>query len=137
MTESFHVLVSRRLKGAALLSLLGAGLLVWRLFDLQVIRHQAMADSGRAEKTRNITWKPKRGLILDRNQRLLVWNTEQTTLVAGPKRINRKPAELAALLAPILSVSEETLRARLESDQVEVTLKRSISEEVAAREIVQ
>ncbi len=133
MTESFHVQVSRRLKGASLLSLAGSVLLVWRLFDLQVVQHEAMTESGRTEKTRNITWKPKRGLVLDRNQRLLVWNTEQVTLVAGPKRINHKPAELAALLAPLLAVSEETLRARLGSDHVEVTLKRSLSEETAAK----
>ncbi len=132
MNEPYSLMVRQRIKLASFFSLVVVSALLWRLFDLQVVRHQAMAEAGRIESKRNITWKPDRGVILDRNMRLLVWNAERETLVAHPAKI-KDPTGTAAQLAPILGISKETLNKRMMSlDRDEVALKRHMPTETAA-----
>ncbi len=126
MNEPYSLMIRPRIKMASLFCLVIVSAQLWRLYDLQVIRHKAMAEAGRIEKKRNITWKPDRGVILDRNMRLLVWNAERETLVAHPAKI-KDPIAAAASLASILGISEETLVKRLSAlDREEVALKRHI-----------
>ncbi len=133
MNEPYSLMIRQRIKMASLFCLVVVSALLWRLFDLQVVRHQAMAEAGRIEKKRNITWKPDRGVILDRNMRLMVWNEERETLVAHPAKI-KDPYGAAALLAPMLGISSETLAKRMSAlDREEVALKRLMSPDVAAK----
>lgn len=129
MNDSFSLALTRRIKTAGLLCFIVAMILQWRLFDLQVVHHQALAASGKISAQRNIVWKPDRGVILDRNQRLLVWNKEKESVVALPAKIE-DPALAARALAPLLAVSEETLLRRMKMDRDEVSLRRRVDPQV-------
>lgn len=117
---------------AALLSFIGGAVLQWRLFDLQVIRHEAQADTGKVGATRNIVWQADRGVILDRNQRLLLWNTEKESIVAHPAKVEAA-TEAARALEPLIGIPYETLLKRLESDKDEIFLKRHVPVELAPK----
>lgn len=132
MNEPYGLMIGQRIKMASLFCLVVVSALMWRLFDLQVIRHQALADAGRIESKRNITWKPDRGVILDRNMRLLVWNAERETLVAHPAKI-KDPTGTAEVLSPILGIPSDTLAKRMSLNMDEVALKRRMPRELAAR----
>ena len=126
MNEPYSLMIRQRIKMASLFCLVIVSTLLWRLYDLQVVRHKAMAEAGRIEKKRNITWRPDRGVILDRNMRLMVWNAERETLVAHPAKI-KDPIAAAADLARILGISQEILIKRMSAlDREEVALKRHI-----------
>lgn len=131
MNEPYSLMLRQRIKMASLFCLVVVSALQWRLFELQVVRHKAMAEAGRIESKRNITWKPDRGVILDRNMRLMVWNAERETLVAHPAKI-KDPTGTAAKLAPILGISSETLIKRMSLDRDEVALKRHMPSGIGA-----
>ena len=101
-----------RLKVAAVLGLLVAAAVEARLFDLQILRFSGEAEGSKRGISRSFTWTASRGLILDRNGRRLVANTEFETLVAHPLEIGDS-TEVAQTLAPILGVPTESIERRL------------------------
>jgi penicillin-binding protein 2 len=64
----------------ALVVLLMFGLLVFRLFTLQVVRHDAFAERAESNRTAVVPIVPNRGQILDRNGVLLATNYSAYTL---------------------------------------------------------
>ena len=97
---------------AALLAVLGAAGIEARLFDLQVLKHAEPQGGVRNVTSKSFVWNAARGLILDRNGRKLVANTEFDSLVSHPKMIVEKE-KVASMLEPILGLSPDTLLSRL------------------------
>jgi cell division protein FtsI/penicillin-binding protein 2 len=98
----------RALALLALLMLAFAGL-GFRLVDLQVWRHDALALL--AEKNSQQTkWRlPKRGNILDANGNLLAMTRPVETICADPSLIGNQQAVVAHALAPLLQLNEADL----------------------------
>ncbi len=126
MNETFSQVIGQRIMKTALITLVAVVVLQWRLYDLQVVKHEVLAEAGRIESKRNITWKPDRGVILDRNMRLLVWNSEKENLVAHPAKI-KEPKRVAGELSPVLGVPGDQLEKRLTLPREEIALQRRIS----------
>ena len=132
MTKNAFPPIKNRLRVAALLSILTASVLAGRLFQLQIVEGEGL-ESGDRITSKTFSWTPSRGLILDRNGRKLVANTEFETLVAEPHRIGN-PGRLASELGPLLGISKDTLLARLSSGQKEQAIKRKLPA-LAARDL--
>jgi len=84
------------------------GLLVWRLYDLQVNRHAGLA--ARADNNRIAVQPiaPRRGEIFDRTGKVLAKNTRSYTLTVVPSQLGHFGGDLDRLLAelaPIVSIS--------------------------------
>lgn len=126
MNETFSQVIRQRIMKTALCILVAVVVLQWRLYDLQVVQHQVLAEAGRIESVRNITWKPDRGVILDRNMRLLVWNSERENLVAHPAKV-KEANQTAQDLAVKLGMAADEIAKRLSFQRDEVLLKRDIT----------
>ena len=92
-------LVAGRLAFTALLVLAMSGVLVWRLFQIQISHHEAFAELAQGNRMRIEPLAPTRGLIFDRNGQLLAENLPAWELVAIPEQIADLEASLEALEA--------------------------------------
>jgi cell division protein FtsI (penicillin-binding protein 3) len=121
--------LSKRIKWTMVLGLIGAVCLWGKLYHLQVIRQAERLDANDRLVTKRFPWIPRRGLILDRNQRILVTNCEKTGLYAYPPLI-KQATRVASILEPILEMPATTLLERLTSHKDEVLLQKNLSPEV-------
>ncbi|MBL8341214.1 MAG: penicillin-binding protein 2 [Rubrivivax sp.] len=87
-----------RLLAAAILVLLGFGLLAARLVQLQVVRHEHLALQAEANRTAVVPIVPNRGLIVDRHGVVLATNYSAYTLEITPSRVEGGPAGMDALI---------------------------------------
>ena len=92
-------LVGSRLAFTAMLVAAMTGVLVWRLFQIQVSHHETFAELAQGNRLRIEPLAPTRGLIFDRNGQLLAENLLAWELVAVPEEIADLPAALQALEA--------------------------------------
>lgn len=87
----------RRLLLCAALALLGAGLLLSRLFYLQIARHGDFSAQAEDNRIALVPVPPTRGLILDRNGLLMAENIAYYTLELSPSRFSRLEQTVAEL----------------------------------------
>lgn len=92
--------------GLILLSLIILG----RLFQLQIVEHDTYGPLSRQNSLRQETVSPARGLIYDRNGRLLVDNEPIYSITITPARYNKKNTPL---LAKLLDVPVEEVKKRV------------------------
>ena len=92
-------LVSSRLVFTAILVVAMSGVLVWRLFQIQISHHEVFAELAQGNRMRIEPLAPTRGLIFDRNGQLLAENLPAWELVAIPEEIVDLQASLQALEA--------------------------------------
>jgi penicillin-binding protein 2 len=86
-----------RIIAAAIVVLLLTGLLVARLVQLQVIDYERFSELSQGNRFRIEPLPPNRGLILDRNGRVIADNTPNWELVAVSEEIEDLEATLDAL----------------------------------------
>ncbi|MBA3599206.1 MAG: penicillin-binding protein 2, partial [Methylibium sp.] len=86
-----------RLLAAAVLVLLGFGLLVARLTTLQVLRHDELSTRAESNRIAVLPLAPNRGLILDRNGVVLASNYSAYTLEITPGQVKDLDATLDEL----------------------------------------
>jgi cell division protein FtsI (penicillin-binding protein 3) len=97
------------------LILLGwALILIFRLFDLQVLAHEDLAKRARRQQERLEPVEAQRGSIFDRNGNLLAISSPSHSVVLNPRRIP-DPVTTAALLAGVLPIDEKRLESSLEA----------------------
>ena len=101
-----------RLMAAAVFVLLAFGLLGWRMFTLQVLRHDDLAAQAEANRVAVVPIVPNRGLIVDRNGVVLATNYSAYTLEITPSRTGRGTAGLDALIDELAEVVEIAPRDR-------------------------
>lgn len=92
-------LFSSRLAIAALLVVALSGVLVWRLFQIQVSHHEVFAELAQGNRVRIEPLEPTRGLIFDRNGQVLAENLPAWELVAIPEEVADLKASLQSLEA--------------------------------------
>ena len=98
-----------------LMLVLGAAFagLGYRLVDLQVLRHDELAQMAELNTEHDFFKPPRRGNILDVNGNLLATSISVKTICANPSLIGNQQAVVAHALAPLLGMSEGSLNQRL------------------------
>jgi len=114
-------------------------LLIVRLVDLQVFRHETLTAKARRNTQRTFFLQPIRGQIQDIRGNLLATSIPTKVICADPTLIGRYAFDVARVLAPILQTNETALVERLKPSFVVidgkpvsrayVPLKRKVSVE--------
>ena len=95
------------------------GIILLRLFWLQVIRGGYYRGQAQSNSTRVIPDRACRGIISDRNGEILVNNVPSFTVSLVPADLKNKDKVISDL-AKLLDVSEEDILAKLERQQYRV-----------------
>lgn len=107
--------------------------LYYRLFVLQIVRHEEMFNRGLDLHRLNVKIDPRRGNITDCEGRPLAMSVRVKSAYAVPEKIEA-PLETAALIAPQLALSTEDLAERLgRKNKRFVWLARKLDGRVADR----
>jgi len=91
---------------AALVVVLGLGLVVWRLAQLQLVRHEHFSTLSEDNRIKVQPLPPSRGLIYDRDGVLLADNVPSYSLTITPEKVTDLDATIEALSA-LVSISEQ------------------------------
>ncbi len=108
--------VSQSVERALIIGLILLGwalILIFRLFDLQILAHDKLVDRAKQQQEKLEPVEAQRGSIYDRNGNLLAISSPSHFVVVDPKRIPDK-ATAAGLLASVLSLDARRLEASLE-----------------------
>ena len=128
MQTELHV--RKRILGLLLLFAVLFLLLFLRIAYLTTIQSAALTQRGIRQWTREGTVYARRGRILDRNGDTLVMSATAYIVNADPRKID-DPEAFASMVAPVLSISEESVLHRIsDRTKASVTLKRQVAVEV-------
>jgi len=92
--------------------------IVWKIFDLQVINNNVLQEQGNMRTVRNDVIVAHRGNIMDRNGQALAISTPVQSLWLNPREILPNPSaweKLAAVL-PAIEVNSEVLWNRIQAN---------------------
>lgn len=103
-----------------------------RLVWVQVVSSGDYQNRAMAQRLREQTVEPKRGLILDRNGEALVVSGTAETIVALPPEI-KDPEKTAQLLQPYSTLQAGELLRRLKAERSSMNLDRKVSPEIAQK----
>ncbi len=114
--------------------LLVFGALAFRVAQLQVFSGDRYRLKSLSQTVHTIPLTAQRGSIFDRDGRDLALSIELSSVYADPQTRGLDPVVYASQLAPILHVSERTLRDRMSERKFEfVYLARRVSDHVVAQ----
>ncbi len=99
-----------RLAVVALAVLLAFGLLGWRLYQLQVARHDELARQAESNRTAVVPVVPHRGQITDRHGVVLATNYKAYTLEITPSRTGRGIDDTIDAIAQVIEVTPRDRR---------------------------
>ncbi|HRN75905.1 penicillin-binding protein 2 [Ottowia sp.] len=99
-----------RLLAVGLLVLVCFGLLGWRLYSLQVLRYEELAERAETNRTAVMPIVPNRGEILDRNGVVLATNYKAYTLEITPSRTGRALEETIDAIGQVVEVTTRDRR---------------------------
>jgi len=111
--------------------ILSLSILVLRLFYIQVIKHGFYKKIADEQHTVSLEIAPKRGIIFDRNMRVLAINLHSDSVFANPRVIKDK-RKAAASISRILGIDEDFVYERLSKNKSFVWIKRKVSAEASA-----
>jgi penicillin-binding protein 2 len=94
-----------RLAALALAVLACFGLLTWRLYTLQVVRHEELAERAENDRTAIAPIVPNRGEILDRNGVVLATNYKTYTLEITPSRLDQPIDDAIDAIAQVVEIT--------------------------------
>ena len=110
----------------------------YRLFEIQVVRAEELAEEGLSQRLVTRPLAPQRGKIYDRNGNLLAMTVESKSIFAVPDQVT-EPLWVAQQIGGLLGVDSEELYERLISDRDFVYIKRQVdgvlAEQVLAEEM--
>jgi cell division protein FtsI (penicillin-binding protein 3) len=122
-----------------LLFLCWALLIAFRLFWLQVVRHQEFMERAEKQQQRTFEVAPRRGILYDRNQRELAITVQVDSIFAVPSEIGDKQRAANAFAAVVhtdpddAQTTEEQIAARLQAGRSFAWVARRVTPDVAAR----
>ena len=130
MQTELHV--RKRILGLLLLFVLLFFLLFARILWLTTVQSASLTQRGIRQWTREGIVYARRGRILDTHGDTLVMSATAYIISANPRKVD-DPEAFARLLAPVLSMSEETILSRIsDNSKASVTLKRQVASETAS-----
>ncbi len=106
----------------------------YRLFEIQVVRADELAEEGLSQRLVTRPLAPQRGKIFDRQGNLLAMTVESQSLFAVPDQVS-EPLYVAQQLGGLLEVDVDRLYDRLTGDSEFVYIKRQV-EGVLAEDIL-
>jgi cell division protein FtsI/penicillin-binding protein 2 len=106
----------------------------YRLFEIQVVRAEELAEQGLSQRLVKRDMAPQRGKIYDRNGNLLAMTVESQSIFAVPDQVT-EPLWVAQQIGGLLGVDPDKLYERLTSDLDFVYIKRQV-EGVLAEEVL-
>ena len=127
----------RRVLVIGLVVLVAFGLLCARLYFLQVVRHEDLAEQAESNRTAVVPVVPNRGLILDRNGIVLASNYSAYTLEITPSKVANLEDTIDSL-GELLEISQRDRRRfkRLREDSRSfdsIPIRTRLSDEEVAR----
>jgi penicillin-binding protein 2 len=131
-----HRLFMSRLTVAAVVVVLLTGVLAYRLVQLQIVEHQRFAEMSQGNRLRIEPLAPTRGLVFDRNGKLLVENLPAWELVLIPEQVTDLEGTLQALVSSgLVGVDDQTSLMQLVRShrRFERVMLSNLTEEQAAR----
>ncbi len=111
----------KRLRATFVIFLILLGMVVAKLFHVQIIRHEALKGLAEESWDREIQFGRIRGNIVDRDGELIVGNRLAPTLYFMRSQ-NREVASAASKLAPILGIDATELEKKMDQKEVMVKL---------------
>lgn len=109
--------------------ILGFGMIVYRLYDLQIKNHDFYRRKSVDQQKRVIKLQPRRGAIYDRNGNMLATSLSAYSLYANPTHIEDRKAAEQALKR--LDLSAQSIQKILDYDGQFIWVKRQVMPEVA------
>jgi cell division protein FtsI (penicillin-binding protein 3) len=106
--------------------------LTTRLFYLQIIQHERLAQMAQRQQERTVEVQPARGNIYDRCGRPLAFNRECFSYFAVPSEI-QNPVQTARILAPWVGQSPRALEQKFKASREFVWLQRKVADSTAAQ----
>ena len=103
---------------------------ILRMLSFQLLSADQIADLSRTIQLHNVTARPARGIIQDRNGAVLVVNGSDYQVGVSPTFIENSE-EIATDLAPILGKPRHEILGALNSDETFVVLEGRVSPDVA------
>lgn len=97
----------------------------FRLFEIQVVRADELAEEGLSQRLVTREMAPQRGKIFDRSGNLLAMTVESQSLFAVPDQVS-EPLYVAQQVGGLLELDSDVLYDRLTSDLDFVYLKRQV-----------
>jgi cell division protein FtsI (penicillin-binding protein 3) len=119
--------------------LIWAGVIVGRLFWLQVVRYPEFKDRAEKQQQRSIEIPPRRGVLYDRNLHELAMTVQVDSIYASPGDVDDKPTVAHRLAALVhtdpedYQTTEEQIAARLASAHNSIRIARGVTAEISAR----
>jgi len=114
-------------------------IIVFRLFWLQIVRHEEFVKRAEQQQQRTFEVAPRRGVLYDRNLHELAMTVLVDSIVAVPKEMGNKQAAAHALAAIVhtdesdAQTSEDQIAARLVTERNFAWIARRVTPDVAAR----
>ena len=126
--STFRQQLKPRFAALGLIVLAVFGLLLFRLWTMQVVDGSAYAQQANNNRVREITLEAPRGRILDRNGVPLVVNRTTMAVTVTPEQMDN--AEMLARLSNVLGVSVADIKERITSNREEALKPRTIAIDV-------
>lgn len=123
-------IVDYRMLTVILLILTGWGVIGYRLFQVQVVEASDYRQAAEAQRIRVRETTPARGVIYDRQGRVMAVSVDSRSVYADPRQVDN-PAGVAAVLGGLLKLDILRLEKRLRSDSSFVFVARQLDDEVA------
>ena len=114
----------------------GIVLVLFKLYDIQIVKFKMYQDQAIQQQTRDIPISPDRGIIYDRNMKILASNAPVEQVFIAPAELDpndKTTARLAAQgLSEILGVDyEETYNKFARRDKKDINIKHYVEISVA------
>src|SRR5712691_5649723 len=122
---------SKRLMQVFALLTAWAVVVVVRLVQVQIVRHDDYMIRALRQQERTLGLNPVRGAILDARGRVLAESVAAESVYADPQAISSR-AVVAAKLAPLLCIPSRDIETRLKSDAGFVWIARQVPLEITA-----
>ena len=107
------------------------GIIIWKIFDLQVINNTVLQEQGNMRTVRNDVIAAHRGNIMDRNGQALAISTPVQSLWLNPREILPNPSSWEKLKAalPAIDINAEVLwnRVQVNADREFLYIKRRLA----------
>ena len=103
-----------------------------RVFYLQIMKADYYTAKAKLQHEFTVTLEPRRGRILDKNERILAVSIQLKSLYAKPTQID-SVSQAARLLSPILDIPYHKLLIELKSKRNFVWIKRKLTPEQTKR----
>jgi cell division protein FtsI (penicillin-binding protein 3) len=107
------------------------GIIIWKIFDLQVINNTVLQEQGNMRTVRNDVIAAHRGNIMDRNGQALAISTPVQSLWLNPREILPNPSswEKLQVALPAIDINAEVLwnRVQANADREFLYIKRRLA----------